>query len=321
MRSFWLRRIAVLLLCCPGLVLAQSFPNKPIKVLVPFPAGGTVDFFARTLAPKLSEALGQTVLVENRPGAGGNIATEAVAKAAPDGYTLLMGSEIVAINTSLYSKLNYDPLKDLAPIVLVGTVPNILIVNPALPANNVKELIALGKNKSANLSYASTGQGTSTHLSTELFKNMTGMEAVHVPYKGGPPAIADLLGGQVNMMFINMPTGIAHVRSGKVKILAVSSKKRVAQLPDVPTVEEAGVKGFVTYAWSGLFAPAGTPREVVTRLNQEVVKLLKLPAIREQLAGQGAEAVGDTPEEFGLFMRQEVAQWAHMVRTSGAKVD
>ena len=321
MRSFWLRRIAVLLLCCPSLVPAQSFPSKPIKVLVPFPAGGTVDFFARTLAPKLSEALGQTVLVENRPGAGGNIATEAVAKAAPDGYTLLMGSEIVAINTSLYSKLNYDPLKDLAPIVLVGTVPNILIVNPAVPANNVKELIALGKNKSANLSYASTGQGTSTHLSTELFKNMTGMEAVHVPYKGGPPAIADLLGGQVNMMFINMPTGIAHVRSGKVKILAVSSKKRVAQLPDVPTVEEAGVKGFVTYAWSGLFAPAGTPREVVTRLNQEVVKLLKLPAIREQLAGQGAEAVGDTPEEFGLFMRQEVAQWAHMVRTSGAKVD
>ena len=321
MRSFWLRRIAVLLLCCPSLVPAQSFPNKPIKVLVPFPAGGTVDFFARTLAPKLSEALGQTVLVENRPGAGGNIATEALAKAAPDGYTLLMGSEIVAINTSLYSKLNYDPLKDLAPIVLVGTVPNILIVNPAVPANNVKELIALGKNKSANLSYASTGQGTSTHLSTELFKNMTGMEAVHVPYKGGPPAIADLLGGQVNMMFINMPTGIAHVRSGKVKILAVSSKKRVAQLPDVPTVEEAGVKGFVTYAWSGLFAPAGTPREVVTRLNQEVVTLLKLPAIREQLAGQGAEAVGDTPEEFGLFMRQEVAQWAHMVRTSGAKVD
>ncbi len=321
MRSFWLRRIAVFVLCCPGLVLAQAFPNKPIKVLVPFPAGGTVDFFARTLAPKLSEALGQTVLVENRPGAGGNIATEAVAKATPDGYTLLMGSEIVAINTSLYSKLNYDPLKDLAPIVLVGTVPNILIVNPAVPANNVKELIALGKNKSANLSYASTGQGTSTHLSTELFKNMTGMEAVHVPYKGGPPAIADLLGGQVNMMFINMPTGIAHVRSGKVKILAVSSKKRVAQLPDVPTVEESGVKGFVTYAWSGLFAPAGTPREVVTRLNHEVVKILKMPAIRDQLAGQGADAVGDTPEEFGHFMREEVAQWAHMVRTSGAKVD
>jgi tripartite-type tricarboxylate transporter receptor subunit TctC len=321
MRYLWLRRIAALVLCCPCLVMAQSFPNKPIKVLVPFPAGGTVDFFARTLAPKLSEALGQTVLVENRPGAGGNIATEAVAKATPDGYTLLMGSEIVAINTSLYSKLNYDPLKDLAPIVLVGTVPNILIINPSVPANNVKELIALGKNKSANLSYASTGQGTSTHLSTELFKNMTGMEAVHVPYKGGPPAIADLLGGQVNMMFINMPTGIAHVRSGKVKILAVSSKKRVAQLPDVPTVEEAGVKGFVTYAWSGLFAPAGTPREVVTRLNNEVVKILKMPAIREQLAGQGAEAVGDTSEEFGLFMRNEVAQWAHMVRTSGARVD
>ncbi len=321
MSCVWIRRIAAWVLCVPALVIAQSFPNKPIKVLVPFPAGGTVDFFARTLAPKLSEALGQAVLVENRPGAGGNIATEAVAKAAPDGYTLLMGSEIVAINTSLYSKLNYDPLKDLAPIVLVGTVPNILIVNPTVPVNNVKELIALGKTKSANLSYASTGQGTSTHLSTEQFKNMTGMQAVHVPYKGGPPAIADLLGGQVNMMFINMPTGIAHVRSGKVKILAVSGKKRVAQLPDVPTVEEAGVKGFVTYAWSGLFAPAGTPREVLLRLNQEVVKLLKLPSIREQLAGQGAEAVGDTPEEFALFMREEVAQWAQMVRSSGAKVD
>ena len=180
MSSVWIRRIAAWVLLVPGLVIAQSFPNKPIKVLVPFPAGGTVDFFARTLAPKLSEALGQTVLVENRPGAGGNIATEAVAKAAPDGYTLLMGSEIVAINTSLYSKLNYDPLKDLAPIVLVGTVPNILIVNPAVPVNNVKELIALGKTKSANLSYASTGQGTSTHLSTELFKNMTGSDCLTV---------------------------------------------------------------------------------------------------------------------------------------------
>ena len=300
---------------------AQSFPSKPIKMVVPFPAGGTVDFFARVVSTKLSESLGQPVLVENRAGAGGNIAVEAVAKSAPDGYTLLMGSEIVAINTSLYSRLSYDPLKDLAPITLVGTVPNILIVNPALPANSVKELIALAAKSPGKISFASTGQGTSSHLSSELFKLMAHVDITHIPYKGGPPAVADLIGGQVNMMFINMPTGIGHVKSGKARILAVSSLRRVSQLPDVPTVDQAGLKGYDTQAWSGLYAPAGTPPEVIAKLNAEVVKILKMPAVREQLAAQGAEPVGDSPEEFARFMRDEIAKWAKLIKISGAKVE
>ncbi len=300
---------------------AQPFPTKPIKIVVPFPAGGTVDFFARVISTKLSEALGQSVLVENRAGAGGNIAAEAVAKAAPDGYTLLMGSEIIAINTSLYSKIGYDPVKDLAPITLVGTVPNILIVHPSLPVNSVNDLIALAKKTPGKISFASTGQGTSTHLSSELFKLMANIDMLHIPYKGGPPAIADLISGQVNMMFINMPTGITHVRSGKAKIIAVSSIKRVSQLPDVPTVDQAGVKGFETSAWSGLYAPAGTPVDIINRLNAEVVKILKQPSVREQLMAQGAEPVGDSPEKFSRFTLAEISKWAKIIKISGAKVD
>ena len=313
--------LSALVLIFAAMANAQPFPSKPIKIIVPFPAGGTVDFFARVISTKLSEALGQSVLVENRSGAGGNIAAEAVAKAAPDGYTLLMGSEIIAINTSLYSKIGYDPVKDLAPITLVGTVPNILIVHPGLPINSVAELIALAKKTPGKISFASTGQGTSTHLSSELFKLMANVDMLHVPYKGGPPAIADLISGQVNMMFINMPTGITHVRSGKAKILAVSSIKRVAQLPDVPTVDQSGVKGFETSAWSGLYAPAATPADIINRLNVEVVKILKQPSVREQLMAQGAEPVGDTPEEFSRFTLAEISKWAKIIKISGAKVD
>jgi tripartite-type tricarboxylate transporter receptor subunit TctC len=313
--------LSILALIFAATASAQSFPTKPIKIIVPFPAGGTVDFFARVISTKLSEALGQSVLVENRAGAGGNIPAEAVAKAAPDGYTLLMGSEIIAINTSLYSKIGYDPVKDLAPITLVGTVPNILIVHPSLPVNSVNDLIALAKKTPGKISFASTGQGTSTHLSSELFKLMANVDMLHVPYKGGPPAIADLISGQVNMMFINMPTGITHVRSGKAKIIAVSSIKRVSQLPDVPTVDQAGVKGFETSAWSGLYAPAGTPADIINRLNAEVVKILKQPSVREQLMAQGAEPVGDTPEEFSRFTLAEISKWAKIIKISGAKVD
>jgi len=313
--------LSILALIFAATASAQSFPTKPIKIIVPFPAGGTVDFFARVISTKLSEALGQSVLVENRAGAGGNIAAEAVAKAAPDGYTLLMGSEIIAINTSLYSKIGYDPVKDLAPITLVGTVPNILIVHPSLPVNSVSDLIALAKKSHGKISFASTGQGTSTHLSSELFKLMAQVDMLHVPYKGGPPAIADLISGQVNMMFINMPTGITHVRSGKAKIIAVSSIKRVPQLPDVPTVDQAGVKGFETSAWSGLYAPAGTPVDIINRLNAEVVKILKQPSVKDQLMAQGAEPVGDTPEEFSRFTLAEISKWAKIIKISGAKVD
>ena len=217
MKKMTRRVLAMVFFALTAVANAQQFPSKSIKIIVPFPAGGTVDFFARVVSSKLTDALGQTVLVENRAGAGGNIAAEAVAKAAPDGYTLLMGSEVVAINTSLYTKLSYDPIKDLAPITLVGTVPNILIVNPSLPVNSVKELIALAAKTPGKISFASTGQGTSSHLSSELFKLMANVDLLHIPYKGGPPAVADLIGGQVNMIFINMPTGLAHVKSGNVE--------------------------------------------------------------------------------------------------------
>ena len=305
----------------PLLAMAQAYPTRPIKMLVPFPAGGTVDFFARVVAPKLGEALGQPVQVENRSGAGGNIAAEAVAKSPADGYTVLMGSEIVAINISLYKQLGYDPIRDLTPVTLVGTVPNILIANLAVPATTLKELIALAKKPGTKLSYASTGHGTSSQLSSELFKSMAGVDILHVPYKGGAPAIADVIGGQVNIMFLNMPTGIGQVRAGKVRILGVTSAKRVPQLPDVPTIDEAGVKGFETSAWSGVYVPMGTPREIITRLNTEIVKILKMPSVREQLSGQGAEPVGDSPEEFAQFTRSEIAKWAQVVKASGAKVE
>ena len=321
MKIFTRSAVAMCLALLSVVANAQQFPVKPVKIIVPFPAGGTVDFFARVLSSKLSDSLGQAVLVENRAGAGGNIAVEAVAKSAPDGYTLLMGSEIVAINTSLYSKLAYDPVKDLAPITLVGTVPNILIVHPSMPVNTVKELITLAGKSPGKISFASTGQGTSSHLSSELFKLMANVDLLHVPYKGGPPAVADLIGGQVNMMFINMPTGLAHVKSGKARILAVSSGRRVPQLPDVPTVDQAGLKGYETAAWSGLYAPAGTPPEVIARLHAEVVKVLKMPSVREQLAGQGAEAGGNTPEEFGRFTRDEISKWAKIIKISGAKIE
>lgn len=321
MNRFASRCLGLALLALPIFASAQAWPTRPIKMLVPFPAGGTVDFFARVVAPKLGEAVGQPVQVENRSGAGGNIAAEAVAKAPPDGYTVLMGSEIVAINISLYKQLGYDPVKDLAPVTLVGTVPNILIANLAVPVTSVKDLIALAKKPGTKLSYASTGHGTSSQLSSELFKSMAGVDILHVPYKGGAPAIADVIGGQVNIMFLNMPTGIGQVKAGKVRILGVTSAKRVAQLPDVPTIEEAGLKGFETAAWSGVYVPMGTPRDIITRLNTEIVKILKMPSVREQLAGQGAEPVGDTPEEFAQFTRSEIAKWAQVVKASGAKVE
>jgi tripartite-type tricarboxylate transporter receptor subunit TctC len=321
MKNLALRWLSIFILAVPLAAQAQSYPGKPIKMLVPFPAGGTVDFFARVIAPKLGEALGQQVVVENRAGAGGNIAAEFVAKSPADGYTLLMGSEIVSINISLYSKLGYDPVKDLDPVLLVGSVPNILIVSPAFPAASLKQLIAQAKAEPGKLSYASTGQGTSSHLSSELMKSMAGIDVLHIPYKGGPPAIADLIGRQVNMMFINLPTGMPQVKGGKVKVLAVSSKQRVAQLPDIPTVDEAGLRGFETSAWSGVYAPAGTPREIIARLNTEINKILKMPSVREQLAAQGAEPEGGSPEEFKRFTSDEIVKWARVIKTSGAKIE
>ena len=321
MKHLAFRCLALALMALPFAVQAQSYPNKPIRMLVPFPAGGTVDFFARAVAPKLSDALGQQVVIENRAGAGGNIAAEAVAKAPADGYTLLMGSEIVSINISLYSKLGYDPVKDLEPVVLIGTVPNILLVSPSYPANSLKEFIAQAKAEPGKLSYASTGHGTSSQLSSELMKSMAGIDVLHVPYKGGAPAIADLIGRQVSMMFVNMPTGMPQVKGGRVKVLGITSKQRVPQLPDVPTMDEAGLKGFETYAWSGVYAPMGTPREIVLRLNTEINKILKMPSVREQLAGQGADPAGGSPEEFKRFTGTEIVKWANVIKISGAKIE
>ncbi|AZG07827.1 tripartite tricarboxylate transporter substrate binding protein [Pigmentiphaga sp. H8] len=301
-----------------GAARADTYPAKPIKMLVPFPAGGTVDFFARTVGPRLAEALGQPVLIENRAGAGGNIAAEAVAKSPADGYTLLMGSEIVSINITLYEKLGYDPVKDLAPVVLVGTVPNILLVSPSLPVKTTQELIAYAKS-GKKMSYASTGLGTSSQLSSELFKSVAGIDVLHVPYKGGAPAIVDLAGGQVEMMFVNMPTGLPMVKGGKVRILAVTSAQRAPQVPDVPTIAET-LPGFETAAWSAIYAPAGTPRAVIDKLNAAMVKILQMPDVKAALAEQGAVPAGGTPQALGEFTKSEIVKWAKIIKASGAKI-
>jgi len=310
----WIAAFAML----SGAAQADTYPSKPIKMLVPFPAGGTVDFFARTVGPRLAEALGQPVLIENRAGAGGNIAAEAVAKAPADGYTLLMGSEIVSINITLYEKLGYHPVKDLAPVVLVGTVPNILLVSPSLPVKTTQELIAYAKS-GKRMSYASTGLGTSSQLSSELFKSAAGIDVLHVPYKGGAPAIVDLAGGQVEMMFVNMPTGLPMVKGGKVRILAVTSAERAPQVPDVPTIAET-LPGFETAAWSAIYAPAGTPKAAIDKLNAAMVKILQMPDVKTALAEQGAVPAGGTPDALGDFTKSEIVKWEKIIKASGAKI-
>ena len=313
---------AVLLCLAATLAFAQAYPNKPVRLVVPFPPGGTTDILARSVAQKLYEAWGQQVLIDNRPGAGGNIGTEIVAKAVPDGYTLLMGTVGThAINSSLYSRLPFDPVKDFAPVTLVASVPNVLVVHPSLPAKSVKELIALIKAKPGELTFASSGNGTSIHLAGELFKSMTGTTMLHIPYKGSAPALTDLLGGQTNMMFDNLPSSIQHIKSGKLRALAVTSSHRSSALPDVPTVAESGVPGFEASSWFGVLAPAGTPREIVNKINADIVKALSAPEIRERLSGQGAEPVGNTPEQFAAYIKAESAKWAKVVKESGAKVD
>jgi tripartite-type tricarboxylate transporter receptor subunit TctC len=301
---------------------AQTYPAKPVRLVVPFPAGGTTDILARAAAQRLSETLGQQVIVDNRPGAGGNIGSELVARAAPDGYTLLMGTVGThAINVSLYPKLPYDPVKDFTPIVLVAGVPNVLVVNPSLPAQSVAELIAYAKANPGKLNFASSGSGTSIHLSGELFKVLTGVQMTHVPYKGSAPALTDLVGGQVQLMFDNLPSSLAFIKAGKLRALAVTSKTRAAALPEVPTMVEAGVPDFEASSWFGMLAPAGTPRDIVVRINAEVAKWLATPEAREKLAGQGAIAAGGSSEDFARHIASETAKWAKVVKASGAKVE
>lgn len=305
-----------------GAASAQAYPDKPIRMVVPFPAGGTTDILARAVAQKLSESLGQQMIVDNKPGAGGNIGAQEVARAAPDGYTLVMGTVGThAINPSLYKKMPYDHVKDFAPVSLVASVPNLLVVHPSVPVNSVKELIAYVKANPGKLNFASSGNGTSIHLSGELFKTMTGVQMTHVPYKGSAPAVTDLLGGQVQLMFDNMPSALPHAKGGKLKPLAVTAAKRFPGTPDIPTIAEAGVPGYEASSWFGVLAPAGTPKEIVNKLSTEIAKALKTPEMTKRLEEQGAQAVGSTPEEFAAHIKAETAKWAKVVKESGATVD
>jgi tripartite-type tricarboxylate transporter receptor subunit TctC len=322
-----MNRVLMMLLGCamswvPVTALAQAWPSKPIKYVVPFAPGGTTDILARTVGEKLSIALGQPVVVENKPGAGGGVGADFTAKAAPDGYTIMGGTiSTHAINASLYSNLPYDPVKDFAAITMIARVPNLLVINPGIPAKNVAELIALMKANPGKFTFASSGNGTSQHLSGELFKSMAGVDMQHIPYKGSPPALQDVVGGQVSMTFDNITTAWPLAKAGKLRPLAVTTAKRSSVAPEVPTLAESGLPGFEIGSWQGVFAPAGTPPEIVKRLNAEIVKILNMPDVKEKLIGLGAEPVGDTPEQFSAYVKTEVVKWSDIVKKSGAKVD
>jgi tripartite-type tricarboxylate transporter receptor subunit TctC len=300
---------------------AQSFPTKPVRIVVGFTPGGGVDINARLLASKLSEYFGQQVLVDNRPGAGTNIANDHVAKAAPDGYTLLMNTAAVAINMSLYKKVPFDTLRDFAPVSMFSTSPNILVIHPSVPAKTARELIALAKARPGALNFSSAGSGTTQHLSGELFKLRTGTSMVHVPYKGSAPSLTALIGGEVEMTFANIPAIFQHVKGGRLRPIASTGTKRAAELPEVPTMKEAGVNGVEVEVWYGVLAPAATPREVIATLSGAIMKAARAPDIRQRLLDQGAEPLGNTPAEFSKLLREEVVRWAEVVKVSGAKVD
>ncbi len=320
-----MKRAIEILLCTLVLAssgaLAQSYPSRAVRIVVPFPPGGTSDILARTIGARLQEPLGQPVVIENRPGAGGNIAADAVAKSAPDGYTLLMGTSSLAISKSLYKKLNYDLLTDFSPITQAVNYTNLLVVHPSSGFNSVADLLAAARAKPGTLVYGTAGNGTPPHMTGELFKAYTGVDITHVPYKGGAPAIADLIAGQIPIMFDNVPPLLPHVRSGRIKAIAVTSLARIAVLPDVPTLHELGLKDFDAVGWNGLLAPAGTPRPIVNRVHDEVVRVLAIPEVRDGLTSQGADIVGNSPDQFAAWIRAEVKKWAGVVQQSGAKVD
>jgi len=297
---------------------AEPYPVRPIRMIVGFAPGGGTDLTARPVAQKLSELLGQQVIVENRPGAAGNIATEQVVKAPPDGYTLLMGTiAALAINPSLYGDLRFDPETDLAPVIQVVDATNVLALHPSVPAGSVKELIALAREKS--LSAGSSGIGATGHLSIELFNLMAGVKLVHVPYTGGGPAMADLVGGQVNLIFATTASAIPHLKSGRIKGIAVTTAKRSALLPDLPTISESGLAGFDANNWYGLVVPAKTPRAIIDQLNAEVTKILAMPDVKTTLFNQGLDPAPGTPEQFGAYIKSERAKWAKVIKESGAK--
>jgi tripartite-type tricarboxylate transporter receptor subunit TctC len=304
------------------LSVAQSYPSKPIHLIVPFPPGGPTDIVGRLVAQKLSEGVGQPVVVENRPGAGGTVGSTAAAKSAADGYTLLYGStSTLAIAPSLYKNLSYDPRKSFAPISLVSRGPILVAVNAQVPARTLKEFIDLAKKSPGKLSYSSGGNGTPPHLAGELFKTVAGIDVLHVPYKGGGPAINDVAGGQVQAVFEGQVALLPHLQSGRIRALAITGAKRNPSLPDVPTVAEAGLPQYDANFWSGLVAPAGTPNDTIGKLNAVLVKALQAPDVRETLSRQGLEAAGNSPQEFAAYIAVELEKWAAVVKTSGAKLD
>lgn len=299
--------------------LAQDYPSKPIRLVVPFPVGGAPDVLARSTGIRLGERLGQPVVIENRLGAGGNLAYDIVAKAAPDGYVIVLASTGIATNVSLYKNLAYDPIRDFAPITLVASSPHVLVAHPSLHAGSLRELIGLAKEKSSQLSFGSAGSGTVLHLAGEMFNVMAGAQLLHVPYKGASLALNDLLGGRVNLMFSDIPNALPQIKAGKLRALGVTGAQRSQALPQVPTIAEAGIPGYAIIAWFGLLAPAATPAGIIAKLNKEVVTILGDPDLRGKMADLGQDLVGDTPEQFGAFIKSEIAKMGEVVKASGAR--
>ena len=319
-----MRPLVLILVLAAGmpLVHAQSFPSKPLRIVVPFAPGGSTDIVARILADKLAGPLGQPVVVENRAGAAGNIGAEAVARSAPDGYTLLMATTgVMAINNSLYKNMTYDAAKDLEPVSFTTSITNVLAVPVDLPAKNVAELVALAKAQPGKLSFASSGAGSSTHLSAELFKSMANIEVLHIPYKGSGQALIDLMAGRVSMIFDNMPSALPYIRGGKLRGLGVTGSKRSAAMPELPTISESGISGYESLSWSGIAVPSGTPKDVVQRLNREIGGVLSLGDVRQKLAEQGADPIGGAPEVFVEHVRVEREKWGRLIRERNITVN
>lgn len=313
--------VAVLTALGASAVHAQSYPNRPVRFIVAFPPGGPVDIVGRTLAQKLREGLGQPVIVDNRAGASGIVGTEITAKAPPDGYTVLVAASTLAIQATLYSKLPYDTAKDFTAVATLAGAPLMLVTHPSLPVKTVKELIAFARARPGQLNYASPGSGSANHLSGEMLKTMTGIDVVHVPYKGGAPAEADFLGGHVAFMFNTISSALPHVRAGRLRALGVTWARRSSAAPQIPTIAEAGVRGFESGTWYGIIGPAGLPQNIVTRLNAEINKSLEAPDVKERMASLGLEPIIGTPERFAQFIREEIVKWGKVVKDSGARAD
>jgi len=317
--------LRIALACVAGLsfsALAQQYPAKPVRMVVPFPAGGPTDIVGRTIGQKLNDTLGQPVIIDNRAGAGGVIGTEHVAKSPPDGYTLLLGSiSGLAVAMSLYPNRGYDSLRDFAPVTQAVTVTNILVVHPSLPVKNVRDLLALARAKPGALNYASSGSGTVTHLAGELFKTLGRVNIVHVPFKGGAPALTALMSGEVQMSYENSLIVVPHIKAGKLHALAVTGVQRSKLMPELPTIAEGGLPGYAASGWYGFVVPAAVSKEIVSRLNADIARILRMPDVVERLSGQGAEPVGGTAEQFGAFIRSEIEKWTGLVKTANMKAD